>query len=128
MVNMLQQGSSASPLWAPLFQDGQLPNHALFKARIENDPADHASPSIMPNNGPGHLFESFGDTLGKVVDGVNTIQKDANTEVEAYATGQQTEVHQVILALGKAETAMQLSVQIRNKMIEAYHEVTRMQV
>ena len=129
MVDMLNQAApQQSAFWAPLFQNGSLPDNALFKARIENTPSENAQAIPFQNNGPGHLFESFGDTLGKAVEGVNTIHNQANHEVEAYATGQQTELHQVILAVGKAETAMQLTVQIRNKMIDAYHEITRMQV
>ncbi|MEB3206349.1 MAG: flagellar hook-basal body complex protein FliE [Vampirovibrionales bacterium] len=127
MVNILNSAQAQeSAVWAPIFQNGQLPEHAVLTARIQNEPAQQAT--HLTNHGPGQLFESFGDTLGKAMDGVNTIQNEANQQAEAYATGQQTELHQVIMAVGKAETAMQLTVQIRNKMIDAYHEITRMQV
>jgi flagellar hook-basal body complex protein FliE len=127
MVNILNPAQAQqSAIWAPLFQNAQQPEHAVLTARIQNEPAENAAHPA--NNGPGQLFESFGDTLGKAMDGVNTIQNAANQQAEAYATGEQTELHQVIMAVGKAETAMQLTVQIRNKMIDAYHEITRMQV
>lgn len=69
----------------------------------------------------------FADALGKLIDGVEETTREANGAVDAMLnkTG---EVHDAMIALHHAETALQLTVQIRNKLVSAYQEVMRMPV
>jgi flagellar hook-basal body complex protein FliE len=83
-------------------------------------------------SGPGTKGSSaaaggFAESLGRLIDGVEETTKDANGAVSDMLnkTG---EVHDAMIALHHAETALQLTVQIRNKLVQAYQEVMRMPI
>ena len=81
--------------------------------------------------GPGGVEKtqaSFADTLKEAVNNVNTAQQESNTKMNELATGKSQNVHEVMIAAEKADIALRLMVQVRNKMIEAYQEMMRMQV
>jgi flagellar hook-basal body complex protein FliE len=70
----------------------------------------------------------FGQSLKGELNRVNQLQQDANTAIQDYAAGGDTPVHQVMLSVNKAELSLQLATQVRNKMVNAYQEVARMQI
>ena len=72
--------------------------------------------------------DTFSDTLKKFVDDVNTLQNQATDSIEKLGTGEITNVHQVMIAVEKAGTAMDFMLEIRNKIVEAYQEIMRMPV
>lgn len=77
----------------------------------------------------GKLSESgFGDTIKKAVSQVNELQSEADQVANRLAAGDAVEIHQAMIAMQKASTALQFTVQVRNKIIEAYQEIMRMQV
>jgi flagellar hook-basal body complex protein FliE len=59
---------------------------------------------------------------------VNELQLQAEDLSQALAAGQAADLHQVMLAAEKANLALQFTLQIRNKVIEAYQEIMRIQV
>jgi flagellar hook-basal body complex protein FliE len=59
---------------------------------------------------------------------VNDTQLNAEALAKDYALGENVEVHQVVIAAQEASLALQLTVQIQNKLVEAYQEIMRMQV
>ncbi len=71
---------------------------------------------------------NFGQSLKEELERVNQLQQDAHTAIQDYAAGGDTPVHQVMLAVNKAELSLQLATQVRNKMVMAYQEVSRMQI
>ena len=71
---------------------------------------------------------SFADTLAQSLDKVNTLQKEADVAIKDFITGDTQNIHETMLAVGKADLAFRLTMQVRNKMVEAYQEVMRMQV
>jgi flagellar hook-basal body complex protein FliE len=71
---------------------------------------------------------SFGDTIKKAITQVNDSQQTADTLATKLAAGDAVEVHQAMIAMQKASMALQFTVQVRNKVIEAYQEIMRMQV
>ena len=71
---------------------------------------------------------SFADTLAQSLDKVNTLQKEADVAIQDFVTGDTRNIHETMLAVGKADIAFRLTMQVRNKMVEAYQEVMRMQV
>jgi flagellar hook-basal body complex protein FliE len=71
---------------------------------------------------------AFADTLKKALYKVNSLQIKADEAATALATGQAEDVHQVVIALEEAMLAMQLTMQVRNKILEAYQEISRMQI
>jgi flagellar hook-basal body complex protein FliE len=70
----------------------------------------------------------FGDFLNKAVEEVNALQQDSSQLKSNLVTGEIEDIHQVMIAAEKANLAFQLTLQIRNKVIEAYQEIMRMQV
>jgi flagellar hook-basal body complex protein FliE len=72
--------------------------------------------------------KSFADTLKDAVQSVNQLQKDSDMQSEKLATGTAKSIPDVMIAAEKADIAMRLMIQVRNKIIDAYQEVMKMQV
>jgi len=72
--------------------------------------------------------KSFAETLKDAVASVNTAQKDSDTKMEQLATGKNHNVAEVMIAAEKADISLKLLVSVRNKIIEAYQEIMKMQV
>lgn len=71
---------------------------------------------------------SFGDYLNNAINQVNDSQKAAELAHEKLATGEIDDVHSVMIAAEKANLALELTVQVRNKVLDAYQEIMRMQM
>lgn len=76
----------------------------------------------------GENTESFSKLLGDALDKVNELQKSAEQMGVDLAAGKNIDIHNVMIAAEKASLAVALTVQVRNKVIEAYQEVMRMQL
>jgi len=76
----------------------------------------------------GQPVKNFADSLKDAVQSVNELQKNADVMSQKLATGETKNIPEVMLAVEKADIALKLMVQVRNKMIEAYQEIMRMQV
>lgn len=87
---------------------------------------------IAPKVGmPGKVedgSDSFESTLDKFVKDVNGLQHRADESIEKLGTGEITDVHEVMIAVNEANTAMEFMLEIRNKIVEAYQEIMRMPV
>lgn len=70
----------------------------------------------------------FSDMLNKALSDLNDTQVKADKAVADLATGEVTDLHQAAIAIGKAETSMKLMLEIRNKAISAYKEISRTQL
>lgn len=71
---------------------------------------------------------SFKETMGKVVNDVNEMQVKADKAIEDFSTGKIKNMHEVMISMKKAEMSFQFLMETRNKLVEAYKEVSRMQV
>jgi len=71
---------------------------------------------------------NFEQTLKKFINDVDEAQKFAGESVEKLLTGEIKDIHDVMIAVEKAGTSFELMMEIRNKMIDAYREIMRMQV
>ena len=69
---------------------------------------------------------SFGEGLGKLVSQVNDVQHQATDAINRLATGDGENLHEVMLAVSKAELSFNFVMEARNKLVEAYQEVMRM--
>ena len=69
----------------------------------------------------------FADALGKVVAAVESTEHQADGAVRGMLAGK-TDVHDAMIALQRADLTLQFSVQIRNKLVQAYNEIMRMPV
>ena len=92
------------------------------------------NPGLSPAGGntspnpTGEVGPSFTETLAKSIEEVNHLQKEADQAIEKLASGESQSVHGAMLAATKADTAFRMTMQVRNKIVEAYQEVMRMQV
>ena len=72
--------------------------------------------------------KSFGTYLKDALSEVNRLQLDSEHQDALLAAGEVQDVSQVIVAGQKAEIALQLTLQLRNRAVSAYQEIMRMQV
>lgn len=70
----------------------------------------------------------FGKMLMDVIKEVNQAQGDARGLQNDLMANRPVEYHELMIAMERASTAMQLTMQVRNKVLEAYQEISRMQV
>ena len=89
----------------------------------ENQLKNDAGPMVDNAEGP-----SFANSLNEAINKVNTIQKDSDLKMQQLATGESKNIPEVMIAAEKADIAFKLMVQVRNKLIDAYQEIMKMQV
>ncbi len=70
----------------------------------------------------------FGKALGEAISQLDGLQRQADAQGVQLAAGEPVELHEVMLAQDRASLSMQLAVQVRNKLTEAYQDIMRMQV
>lgn len=70
---------------------------------------------------------SFEEILSNTLKEINDLQIKADFLVEEMVLGNDVDIHQVMLATEQAKLALELTVQVRNKLVEAYQEIARMQ-
>lgn len=73
------------------------------------------------------VAEGFGDSLARVMSSVDDSATEANQAVGRMLDGS-GDVHDAMIALQRAETTLQLTVQVRNKLVQAYQDVMRMPI
>lgn len=72
--------------------------------------------------------QTFMDVLNGALQDVNEMQRTADKLTQQYLTGETSDIAQVLLATEKANLALQLTVQVRNKIVDAYKEIAGMQI
>lgn len=82
--------------------------------------------SLVNQTKPGAGNASFGDTLKNAVSQVNTMQGEKSAMIEAFASGENQNVHELMITLQKAGLAMNMTSAVRNKMMDAYRELSKM--
>lgn len=70
----------------------------------------------------------FSDYFKKALDNTNSLLISAQNLADDFAAGRTDNIHQVFLAAEKADIALQFTMQIRNKIMDAYSEIMRMQI
>lgn len=68
---------------------------------------------------------SFSDALEAAVRGADRLQHEADDAVRRFAAGDVEDVHQVMLSLDRADLSFRMTLEVRNKLVEAYQEVMR---
>lgn len=98
-------------------------NRFLETGSLDNKTVKTDSPSGTKEAGP-----SFADTLAEAVQNVNQLHLDADRKAQELATGKSDDIAGVMIATEKADIALRAMVQVRNKIIDAYQEIMKMQV
>ncbi len=78
--------------------------------------------------GSAGASKGFGDVLKESLNEVNKMQLDADKSIEDLATGRSKNIHETMISMSKADIAFRMTMQVRNKVMEAYQEVMRMSV
>jgi flagellar hook-basal body complex protein FliE len=113
---LAEQLRSAAPGVAPRIEDPTL-------SRQITNAGEQAT-----NVGGSGVFESFSKLLNQALQDVNQVQQAADVDAQRLVAGEPVDVHQVMIGMEKANVAFGLTLQVRNKLVEAYQEVMRMQV
>ncbi|MCC7498228.1 MAG: flagellar hook-basal body complex protein FliE [Bryobacterales bacterium] len=72
--------------------------------------------------------DAFRALLGNAIGSVEQSRAAAHTSIEKFLAGENEELHQTVMDVQKAELSLDLFLQMRNKVIQAYQEVMRMQL
>lgn len=71
---------------------------------------------------------AFSEMLTDKMSSVDSKIKTADDLFIKYVSGEDVPVHDLVIAMGKAKSELKLAVEVRNKVVDAYKEITRMQV
>ncbi len=72
--------------------------------------------------------KGFGQMLSESMAKVNEAQVAADTSMKELAAGRTKNIHETMLSIEKADSSLKLMMQVRNKVLDAYKEIMRMQV
>lgn len=70
----------------------------------------------------------FKETISNFVNEVNDLQIKAGESIENFASGKAENVHEVMIAMAKAEVSFKFMMETRNKLVDAYKEIMKMGV
>jgi flagellar hook-basal body complex protein FliE len=71
---------------------------------------------------------TFSDVLRNSVSQVNEYQADADVAIKELVAGRTKNIHETMLTIERADASLKMMMQVRNKILEAYKEIMRMQV
>lgn len=72
--------------------------------------------------------DGFADIIKSTIDQVNQAQNTGETAIQQLNTGSAESLHEVMIAVEEADISLKMLVQMRNKALQAYEEVMRMQI
>jgi flagellar hook-basal body complex protein FliE len=70
----------------------------------------------------------FGDLLKNALGKVDDAQKGADAQMSAFVAGEQENLHEVMISMNHAQLTFQMATEVRNRLLETYQELMRMQV
>jgi flagellar hook-basal body complex protein FliE len=91
------------------------PSKSLFEALEKQDTVNNGA---IP----------FSDYLNQALNNTNNLLLDADKLADDFAAGKTDNIHQVTIAAEKADIALQFTMQVRTKILDAYSEIMRMQI
>ena len=89
--------------------------------------ADFGVTPTLSHGGEGKGSGSFVKMLQEAMSEVGDLQSEADTRVNQLLTGNGQDVHSAMIAVEKASLAFEMMVQVRNKIVAAYQQVSGMQ-
>lgn len=95
---------------------------------LQMTPVKMQAESHLGEDEPAQTVPVFDEYLKNALGEVNSLQKESDNMSKALAAGQVEDISQVVIAAEKADIALQLTLAVRNKAVEAYQEIMRMQV
>ena len=95
----------------------------MFLNQIQNNTIDNTNKNLNESD-----KVNFTDVLNNAVNKVNDSQVKANNDIEALIKGDDTTMHEVMLSTQEAQISMQLMLEMRNKLYDAYKELSSVQL
>ena len=94
---------------------------------------EHASKNYVVHDkndpvGLGNFADKVGNAFSDGLNSINNLKLEANRMQEDIAMGGSTNIHDAMIAAEKAELSMQMAVQVRNRIVAAYTEITGMAI
>jgi len=86
-------------------------------------PTSPTAPAGMDDNAGG----GFGSVLHQAIDKVGELGNESDKQISELVQGNRQDIHNVMIAVEKADVAFQLMMQVRNKIVNAYQEVSKLQ-
>ncbi|RKO64553.1 flagellar hook-basal body complex protein FliE [Campylobacter sp. P255] len=80
------------------------------------------------NNNNTNIGDEFSSLLKNSINDLNKTQETAEAAMVDIATGEVKDLHQAAIAISKAESSMKFMLEVRNKAINAYKEISRTQI
>ena len=71
---------------------------------------------------------SFSNVLSDAISKVNDSELNANNKIESLIKGEDVEMHEVMLAMQESVLSLQALIEVRNKTVEAYQEISKLQL
>jgi len=120
-----------------------LPGGASFSSIMPNTDVTPPDASTLPSSGiqmpselaaPSEIFpgqassNSFSSMLGQFVSEVNSQSNASAQAVSALQSGQGVPLHKAVIAMEESNVSFQLMVEVRNRLLDSYQEIMRMQV
>jgi flagellar hook-basal body complex protein FliE len=119
-INAYVQPNGLITLLPKLAQSGAIPATELQNL------SPTSAPAVVTETKPAQ--ESFASTLGLLVNDVNAKQATASAAVNGLLSGENVSLHQAMISVQEATTSFQLMIEVRNKLLESYQELMRMQI
>lgn len=70
----------------------------------------------------------FSDILEISLNNINEYQKLSEDKIVSFIKGEENEVHNVMIAMQEAKLSLQMAIEVRNKLVEAYQEISKIQI
>jgi flagellar hook-basal body complex protein FliE len=86
------------------------------------------STPIIPGTGLLPSPADFAKLMGDYMQQASDMQAKVGTDIEALASGQTDNIHDVVLSAAQADLAVRMVIEIRNRLVNTYQEVMRMQI
>ena len=103
--------------------NGILPSQRLVQGLIEKPGGTVSLPAGQPNPVKG---SSFTDVFGELIDSVNELGLESAQLEKAFVSGDPVELHEVMIKAEEAGIGIDLILEIRNKLVDAYNSLMRM--
>jgi len=97
-------------------------------AKVGAPQVEPLQPRVARPLAPPASGVSFKDMLAEAVGEVQRLQTEADTTIRQLVAGEISDVTETMVAVEKADVAFQTMMVVRNKMVQAYEEIMRMQV
>lgn len=110
-----------------------LMNMRDIRSEMQNQSIDHVAldvkNKVQSSTQVNEIEPSFNEMLTSAIDNVNNLQQESGKLTKAYAMGDDSvKIEDVMIAGEKARVGFQATIQVRNKLIEAYQDIMNMPI